>query len=37
MEIYKVFKFDAAHYLPNVPAGHKCAGYTAILSVLKSI
>lgn len=25
MEIYKVFKFDAAHYLPNVPAGHKCA------------
>jgi 6-pyruvoyltetrahydropterin/6-carboxytetrahydropterin synthase len=25
MEIYKVFKFDAAHSLPNVPAGHKCA------------
>jgi 6-pyruvoyltetrahydropterin/6-carboxytetrahydropterin synthase len=25
MEIYKVFKFDAAHRLPNVPAGHKCA------------
>lgn len=25
MEIFKVFKFDAAHYLPCVPAGHKCA------------
>ncbi len=25
MEIYKVFKFDAAHRLPNVPAGHKCS------------
>ena len=25
MEIYKVFKFDAAHRLPNVPDGHKCA------------
>jgi len=25
MEIYKVFKFDAAHRLPNVLAGHKCA------------
>ena len=25
MEIFKVFKFDAAHRLPNVPAGHKCA------------
>jgi 6-pyruvoyltetrahydropterin/6-carboxytetrahydropterin synthase len=25
MEIYKVFKFDAAHCLPNVPVGHKCA------------
>lgn len=25
MEIYKVFKFDAAHHLPCVPAGHKCA------------
>ena len=25
MEIYKVFKFDAAHRLPCVPAGHKCA------------
>lgn len=25
MEIYKVFKFDAAHRLPCVPSGHKCA------------
>lgn len=25
MEIYKVFKFDAAHFLPCVPEGHKCA------------
>jgi 6-pyruvoyltetrahydropterin/6-carboxytetrahydropterin synthase len=25
MEIFKVFKFDAAHRLPNVPQGHKCA------------
>lgn len=25
MEIFKVFHIDAAHYLPNVPTGHKCA------------
>ena len=25
MEIFKVFKFEAAHCLPNVPHGHKCA------------
>lgn len=25
MEIYKEFTFDAAHYLPNAPQGHKCA------------
>ena len=25
MEIFKVFKFDAAHYLPCVPEGHKCS------------
>ncbi|GAA4089264.1 6-carboxytetrahydropterin synthase QueD [Zhongshania borealis] len=24
MEIYKDFTFEAAHFLPNVPAGHKC-------------
>lgn len=25
MEIYKKFHIEAAHRLPNVPAGHKCA------------
>ncbi len=25
MEIFKVFWLEAAHKLPNVPAGHKCA------------
>ncbi|MGK0501140.1 MAG: 6-pyruvoyltetrahydropterin/6-carboxytetrahydropterin synthase [Oceanicoccus sp.] len=25
MEIYKEFTFEAAHLLPNVPEGHKCA------------
>jgi 6-pyruvoyltetrahydropterin/6-carboxytetrahydropterin synthase len=25
MEIYKEFTLEAAHRLPNVPAGHKCA------------
>lgn len=24
MIIYKKFVFDAAHFLPNVPKGHKC-------------
>jgi len=24
MEIYKEFSFDSAHFLPNVPEGHKC-------------
>ncbi len=24
-ELSKTFKFDAGHYLPNVPADHKCA------------
>lgn len=24
MEIFKIFGFEAAHYLPNVPAPHKC-------------
>ena len=24
MEIYKEFRFDAAHKLPNAPKGHKC-------------
>jgi 6-pyruvoyltetrahydropterin/6-carboxytetrahydropterin synthase len=25
MRLYKEFSFEAAHRLPNVPAGHKCA------------
>lgn len=25
MDIYKEFTFEAAHRLPNVPDGHKCA------------
>lgn len=25
MEIFKVFTFEAAHRLPHVPEGHKCA------------
>ena len=25
MEIFKEFGFEAAHQLPNVPPGHKCA------------
>lgn len=25
MDIFKVFTFEAAHRLPNVPPGHKCA------------
>lgn len=24
IEVFKEFTFDAAHYLPNVPEGHKC-------------
>lgn len=24
MEIYKSFQIEAAHWLPNVPEGHKC-------------
>ena len=25
MEVFRVFKIEAAHWLPNVPEGHKCA------------
>ncbi|KFN42404.1 6-carboxytetrahydropterin synthase QueD [Arenimonas oryziterrae] len=25
MDIFKIFRIEAAHRLPNVPAGHKCA------------
>jgi 6-pyruvoyltetrahydropterin/6-carboxytetrahydropterin synthase len=24
MQIFKQFTFDSAHFLPNVPVGHKC-------------
>jgi len=24
MDVFKVFQLEAAHYLPNVPADHKC-------------
>jgi len=24
VEIFKIFSFEAAHYLPNAPEGHKC-------------
>ena len=36
MFIYKKFLFDSAHYLPHVPAGHKCKnlhGHTYTLTV----
>ncbi len=26
MDIFKTFTIEAAHRLPNVPVGHKCAG-----------
>ena len=37
MEIYKEFSFDSAHFLPNVPDGHKCKqmhGHTYRLRVV---
>ena len=36
MIIYKQFTFDSAHFLPNVPEGHKCGnmhGHTYSLTV----
>ena len=36
MEIFKEFTFEAAHRLPNVPPGHKCArlhGHSFAVSV----
>ncbi len=36
MTIFKQFTFDSAHYLPNVPADHKCRnihGHTYQLTV----
>ena len=37
MEIFKEFSFEAAHRLPNVPEGHKCArlhGHSFLLRVV---
>ncbi len=39
MEIYKAFSFDAAHFLPKVPEGHKCRnmhGHTYTIKVFIS-
>jgi len=36
MIIYKQFSFDSAHFLPNVPVGHKCKelhGHTYHLTI----
>ena len=36
MEIFKEFRIEAAHRLPNVPAGHKCArlhGHSFLIGV----
>ncbi len=37
MEIYKEFRIEAAHLLPNVPAGHKCGrlhGHSFVVRVV---
>ena len=37
MKIYKEFTFEAAHRLPNVPEGHKCArlhGHSFLVRIL---
>ncbi|WP_432735739.1 6-carboxytetrahydropterin synthase QueD [Maridesulfovibrio sp. FT414] len=39
MEIYVSLSFDAAHRLPNVPAGHKCGnlhGHTFVAEIYVS-
>jgi 6-pyruvoyltetrahydropterin/6-carboxytetrahydropterin synthase len=39
MEIYKEFHFEAAHRLPNVPEGHKCArlhGHSFLVKIMVS-
>ncbi len=36
MEIYREFKFDAAHKLPNLPEGHRCGnlhGHTFVVYI----
>ena len=37
MKIFKSFTFDSAHFLPNVPEGHKCKnmhGHTYLLKII---
>ena len=37
MEVYREFKFDAAHRLPNLPPGHSCSrihGHTFSVKVV---
>lgn len=39
MQIFKEFTFDSAHFLPNVPDGHKCKaihGHTYRLTIFIS-
>ena len=39
MEVFSTFTFDAAHHLPHVPEGHKCArphGHTFTVQVYAS-
>ena len=39
MEIFKEFRVEAAHRLPNVPVGHKCArlhGHSFVIGVYVS-
>jgi len=36
MQLFKQFTFDSAHFLPNVPDGHKCKeihGHTYLLKI----
>ena len=36
MEIFKEFRFEAAHRLPHVPPGHKCArlhGHSFVIAI----
>ncbi|MBW7868560.1 MAG: 6-carboxytetrahydropterin synthase QueD [Brumimicrobium sp.] len=37
MQIFKQFTFDSAHFLPHVPANHKCKrmhGHTYLLKII---
>ncbi|MCE9636180.1 MAG: 6-carboxytetrahydropterin synthase QueD [Planctomycetes bacterium] len=36
MEIFKTFRFESAHHLPNVPEGHKCGrlhGHSYVVTI----